>query len=89
MNKIVSKAQDLQNRIESKFKGKELKEKDYFLFLTIVFFITGFMLFVYCILSGIHPLLTDILSSPVFYLIMGSMFSFCYVLKKKHLPKNK
>lgn len=86
---IMEKARILQNNIEWRVKDLPvLSLVVYFKFLCIVFFITGFMLLFYCILVGVHPLLTNILSCPFLYFGLGfiSLFIFlfeCLELRNK------
>ena len=69
---VIDKARDLQYRIEARLKKiKPLTVKEYFSFLTFIFFITGILMFVYAIVLGYNLGEMHLYSDPLFYLILG------------------
>ena len=72
IKRIVERARILQENIDSRIdKIPVVSFSTYLKFCSIVFFVSGLGLFMYCFMSGVHPLSTQVLSSPFFYLIMG------------------
>lgn len=49
----------------------------YFQFVSLVFLFTGFGMFFYCIFERIGPMETQVLSSPVHYLVLGIV---CFIV---------
>jgi len=70
---MIERARILQERIDKKKAAiyNRVTIKHYFFFLAFVFFITGMMLMVYCLMKKIHPLALQDLSSPILYLGIG------------------
>jgi len=81
--KIIDRAQALQDKIDKKISDlPELSASTYLQFIGVVFIVTGIGLFMYCRLKNINPFETQILSSPIFYLIQGFvLLCFRYVVK--------
>ena len=69
---IVSRAWQLQHYIENKTVNiPQCSLSTFLFFMSLVFFLAGFMFMVFCFLYGIHPMELQVMSSPVFYLVMG------------------
>lgn len=51
-----------------------IPEHVYFLFVSMVMFISGFMLFAFVMIQGVNMMMLDVLSNPLFYLVSGFMF---------------
>ena len=88
MKLSLDSAWRFQGKIEKKLFGVvsrfNLRLCDYFLFVSLVFFISGFSLFMYVFLFGYNILELDVLSSPLFYLVNGFMFMVFFVLQKRY-----
>ena len=59
---------------------KPLCLKEYLLFTAVVFTLMGVMFTVYCLLLGIHPLSLDVVSCPLFYLLLGFIIWMVYIV---------
>lgn len=74
-----------QHRIDSwRSSLPVLSQRGYFQFLSIIFFIMGVLLFLYCFVKGINPLLQQDLSSPLLYLGLGLLCSLCFLLSHQN-----
>lgn len=65
----------------------ELCIETYFQFLSLVFFIMGFMMLWVCMSRRIHPMSTEVLSSPVHYLVLGIVCMIVFLVKKYESTK--
>jgi len=80
LKKIIDRAWDLQYWIEERiWPFPIVKLHIYFLFITIVFFITGYVLLMYCFLINQNIFELAVLSCPIFYLVQGTFFCLIYV----------
>jgi len=84
-NNFMDRAWDMQHNIENKLSNftSKITAKDYFLFLTMVFFICGVMLFIYVFIMGYNIILLQTMSNPLFYLVMGFICMVFFLLAKK------
>jgi len=80
---FIEKAHNLEERIDKKIASYHPRDQDFFQFLAVIFFIVGFMLFVYCFLHGYHPMKLEQMSSPVLYLGLGLICSIFFIFAKK------
>jgi hypothetical protein len=77
---VLNKAWDLQYRIEARLKKiKPLSFKE-FCFLTVfINYMLGFVLLVYVFMTGTSLMNLQPLSSPLHYLVLGTIFLFVYM----------
>lgn len=54
----------------------------YFEFVSFVLLLTGFTLFFYCMFKHINPWSLDVLSSPVNYLVLGTVCLIVFFVTK-------
>lgn len=81
-NSFIEKARLKQKQIELRIERFGFNAKDYFLFGFMVFFITGFMLFVYIVLIGVDVLNVVMITNPLLYLMLGVICCVGYLLAK-------
>ena len=83
MKNMVNKATMYQQYLEDKFhRLPVLSLGTYLFFVSFVFLLMGVMLFFYSFVFRIDPWECDVLSSCIFYLVMGFMFICIYLLRK-------
>jgi len=64
-------------------KTVNLTAETYYMFTTMVFFLTGIIFFFYVLLLGINMGRLQVMSSPIFYLIMGGICMCFYIGARK------
>jgi len=69
------------NKKERK-KIKPLTETEYFMFLSVVFILTGMMLFVYCRLMNYNILDVPVFQNPLFHFGLGLSCLLTYITLK-------
>jgi len=80
---IIQRATILQNRIDKRLsKIKPLTIQEWFKFCTFIFMILGFMLFFFCILSGVNPFMVNMVSNPIQYICLGFVTMFIFLACK-------
>lgn len=86
---FVEKARNLQIKLDKKKANlPELTLENYLFFVSIIFILTGFGLIIYCLLSNINIINLQIMSNPLFYLIMSVFFIFWYIGVKIYNKKS-
>lgn len=77
---FISRAWQVQEQIESQIASwPKLTLSTYLQFISMIFFIAGFGMFFYCILTKTDIIEVIHFHNPLFYLIMG-FISFCFFL---------
>lgn len=73
------------NTIGVNKKGKRSITLDvYLLFVSLVFLLSGLMLFVYCVFTAVPIYRLDVLSHPLFYLGVGFTVLCCFILQRRY-----
>lgn len=80
---LINRAQILADRIDKYRNNLPIMSlSSYLMFMGIVFFISGLMLFIYCVWFKISIFRTDVISCPLFYLVEGFVLFFLYFLSR-------
>lgn len=82
-NSFMEKARLKQEKIELRISEFGFNAKDYFLFGSMVFFISGFMLYVYVVLMGVNILYLVMITNPLLYLMLGLICCVGYLLARR------
>jgi len=81
--RILNKAWELQHRFEKRFSNmKPLEFREYLLFVAVICFIMGFVLFFYCVLLNINIFTVQIMENPLFYLVLGVIVYVLYLIER-------
>ena len=82
--KIIEKARNLEKRLDAKkAKYSNITARTYFQFTTLIFFLTGIGLFMYCLLCGHNILTINYLFCPLTYLFIGFTQMVGFFIKRK------
>jgi len=77
---IVSRAWDLQFWFEDNFKKIPVLDVESYLFwCSLILFIMGFSFLIFFFIIGRSPIDAEVMSSPLFYLVLGIEFFFAYL----------
>ena len=83
MKNMVNKAWVYQQHIEDRINRLPvLSLGTYLFFVSFVFLVMGSLLFIYCFMFGVDPWECDVLSSCIFYLVMGFFFFIVYLMRR-------